>query len=692
MAVNMDAILKITAKSDTTGLTKLETKLNAIRGATVSAVAGIGSSLAGVLGLTGGVAIFSKIFGDTATLEKQTKSLEVLLGSAEKASAIVAQLQSYGSVTPFEATDLIETAKRLGAFGVAGERVVEVTKRLGDIAGATGSNIDELATAYGQVVAKGRLQTEELLQFQERGVGIQGELQKMYGMSGQALQKALSDGKISAEAFEAAIVRLTEKGGKYAGGALAQSDTLNGKFSTLQDSITALSQKIGNELSPAIKQGITWLTDLATGLDIVYVKAKPAIGLAIDLMGKVAGVVRLVSQAGYPAAVALDLIAKLGGAAGLSLKGAETAASGVNTQLAGTAQAAAAIPPLIDKTNNSLQTTKQQQEQAKQLQEAFKASVDMTNASYERMNMLLDATNQRIQLAAKYQDARINAEIEINNAAKAVLQVKLDQATTEAEKIPIMRQIAALDYENARLRRQALAEQIDAEVRSLDNKRKMAWQDKRAAEDALTLARYYGQQADELERQLDAKKAAANAADREYITAQKIADERRRAADAQLQAERTQSRARANPAPVAAARAGEPGTGLRPTTAVYNGYPVMEDAGGNRYHASIRNGIVDYVRAFAGGGYTGNAPRTGGIDGKGGFMAVLHPRETVIDHTRSPAGGRPGITIQTGPVLQQPDGSRWVSMEDLERGMAMAVDQALGIVASPAGRMALGGA
>lgn len=37
---------------------------------------------------------------------------------------------------------------------------------------------------------------------------------------------------------------------------------------------------------------------------------------------------------------------------------------------------------------------------------------------------------------------------------------------------------------------------------------------------------------------------------------------------------------------------------------------------------------------FSGGGYTGNAPRTGGIDGKGGFLAVMHPRETVIDHTK----------------------------------------------------------
>ena len=39
-------------------------------------------------------------------------------------------------------------------------------------------------------------------------------------------------------------------------------------------------------------------------------------------------------------------------------------------------------------------------------------------------------------------------------------------------------------------------------------------------------------------------------------------------------------------------------------------------------------------RTFAGGGYTGNAPRSGGLDGQGGFMAMLHPRESVIDHTR----------------------------------------------------------
>ncbi|WP_313522511.1 hypothetical protein [Shinella sp.] len=41
------------------------------------------------------------------------------------------------------------------------------------------------------------------------------------------------------------------------------------------------------------------------------------------------------------------------------------------------------------------------------------------------------------------------------------------------------------------------------------------------------------------------------------------------------------------------------------------------------------------VASFDGGGYTGKRSRSGGMDGKGGFMALLHPDETVIDHTKS---------------------------------------------------------
>ena len=42
---------------------------------------------------------------------------------------------------------------------------------------------------------------------------------------------------------------------------------------------------------------------------------------------------------------------------------------------------------------------------------------------------------------------------------------------------------------------------------------------------------------------------------------------------------------------------------------------------------------------YDGGGYTGSGPRSGGLDGKGGFMAMLHPRETVVDHTKGQGAG-----------------------------------------------------
>jgi hypothetical protein len=46
------------------------------------------------------------------------------------------------------------------------------------------------------------------------------------------------------------------------------------------------------------------------------------------------------------------------------------------------------------------------------------------------------------------------------------------------------------------------------------------------------------------------------------------------------------------------------------------------------------------LQSYDNGGYTGNGPRSGGLDGKGGFMAMLHPRETVIDHTKGQSGGQ----------------------------------------------------
>lgn len=58
-------------------------------------------------------------------------------------------------------------------------------------------------------------------------------------------------------------------------------------------------------------------------------------------------------------------------------------------------------------------------------------------------------------------------------------------------------------------------------------------------------------------------------------------------------------------------------------------------------YASAANIMAQAVASFDGGGFTGRGARSGGLDGRGGFMAMLHPNETVVDHTK----GGSGVTI-----------------------------------------------
>jgi tape measure domain-containing protein len=213
----------------------------------------LGRSIRGLLaGFTAIQAARFVIF-KTAELETQTRSLQVLTGSLDNAKSIIAELQAFGAVTPFTSAELIETAKRLKAFGFETEKIVDVTKRLSDVAGATGADLGGIATAFGQIQAKGRLQGEELLQLQERGVDIAGVLREEYKLSADEFRKALESGRIGADAVNFALEKLTETGGKYAGGAIAQSDTLSGKFSTLVDGVENIARVVGTVLSPAIK-------------------------------------------------------------------------------------------------------------------------------------------------------------------------------------------------------------------------------------------------------------------------------------------------------------------------------------------------------------------------------------------------------------------------------------------------------
>jgi hypothetical protein len=79
--------------------------------------------------------------------------------------------------------------------------------------------------------------------------------------------------------------------------------------------------------------------------------------------------------------------------------------------------------------------------------------------------------------------------------------------------------------------------------------------------------------------------------------------------------------------------------------------------------------LVGVAQSYDGGGFTGYGSRSGGIDGKGGFPAILHPNETVIDHTRGQGmGGDVNVVINNAPagtganVTRQRDGTITIDM------------------------------
>jgi hypothetical protein len=85
-----------------------------------------------------------------------------------------------------------------------------------------------------------------------------------------------------------------------------------------------------------------------------------------------------------------------------------------------------------------------------------------------------------------------------------------------------------------------------------------------------------------------------------------------------------------------------------------------------------RLGPLDFI-PFSGGGYTGDAPRSGGVDGEGGFPAILHPQETVIDHGglrrgmnggKGAGGGASPITLNV--TATKIGDSEFVKVNDLQ--------------------------
>ena len=238
-----------------------------------TASAGVGTLVGALKPLLAALATIQSVkfvLFQTAQLETQTKALEVLTGSAEKAQKIVQEIKEFGAVTPFKSSDLIEVTKRLKAFGFESENVVDITKRVADIAGTAGADINSVALAVGKVQAKNKFMQEENIMLLEKGINVTKELEKIMNMNGETLAKAMSKGEVGADKFVEAIIRATSKGGQFFEGASKQSDTLAGKFSTFVDNVETFAQNLGKLFTPAFKVILDELNKVAGEFNKIF--------------------------------------------------------------------------------------------------------------------------------------------------------------------------------------------------------------------------------------------------------------------------------------------------------------------------------------------------------------------------------------------------------------------------------------
>ena len=95
--------------------------------------------------------------------------------------------------------------------------------------------------------------------------------------------------------------------------------------------------------------------------------------------------------------------------------------------------------------------------------------------------------------------------------------------------------------------------------------------------------------------------------------------------------------------------------------------------------------------SFAGGGYTGSAPRAGGLDGQGGYMAMVHPQEVITDLTTAPPPAQGGGSITSNVVVNISGGQTTTTTDqptNLSREIEGAVVAVLATHRRPGGMLA----
>ncbi len=242
-----------------TGLTKVKNLL-------LSPLGMIGIGMAGM----GMGKLVSNSLQLAGNMEQTQLAISTMIGNEEEARKFLGWMEEFAIKTPFEFPDLADATRKLFAYGFSVEETTRMLKTLGNVAAGLGlgaEGISRFTDALGQIRAKGRLSSEEVIK-QLGGAGVPALRYLAEGLETNTknVTEMMEKGLIPANLGVELILRGMEKDSKWMGMLEKQSKTLLGVFSTLKDFFNmkifmALGQGISEVLLPTLSE----LTDMLSG-------------------------------------------------------------------------------------------------------------------------------------------------------------------------------------------------------------------------------------------------------------------------------------------------------------------------------------------------------------------------------------------------------------------------------------------
>ena len=245
-------------------------------------MAGIFSKL-GSAALSAAEGFISSGIEYNAQIEKYTTGFTNMLGSAEAAQQVMSQIQEDAAKTPFDVESLTKANQYLISAGENASYARKTIMALGDAVSATGGGNDELnrmSQNLQQIANTGKATAVDIKQFAYAGIDVYGILADYTGKSTAEVQKMTISYDLLTQALQAA----SEEGGRYYNSMDTQSQTMNGRVSTLQDNVKQLAGLLTGDLSSGVGVVIGNLNDMLVAAQEAY-KTDGWIGLAGAITG-----------------------------------------------------------------------------------------------------------------------------------------------------------------------------------------------------------------------------------------------------------------------------------------------------------------------------------------------------------------------------------------------------------------------